>query len=153
MYNNYLVYETLMHTFLTINYSVTSIYSVVNLPVIIRNPKSQPLDLTNNFTNVTLTCEADGASSYYWERQHGSIPPGTTGVNTSYLTIINLQLKDDGHYRCVAVNASGSTESEYAKLTLKRMDVYIHCIIVKFLKCIMINTVLCKTKAPRVQKR
>ena len=74
--------------------------------------------------------EVDGASSYYWERQHGSIPPKATGVNTSNLTIINLQLKDAGYYRCVAVNGSGSTKSEYAKLTLVGMDVcictYVH---------------------------
>ena len=74
--------------------------------------------MKNNFTNVSLTCEADGASSYKWERQHGSIPSSAIGVNTSNLTIVNLQLKDAGYYRCVAINGSGSTESEYAKLTL-----------------------------------
>ena len=91
------------------------------MPVIIKNPKSQSVNLKNNFTNVSFTCEADGRSSYYWQRQHGSIPPGAIGVNTSNLTIVNLQLKDVGYYQCVAVNGSGSTESEYAKLTLAGM--------------------------------
>ena len=77
---------------------------------------------------MLFSCEVDGASSYYWERQNDSIPPGATGVNTSNLTIVNLQSKDAGYYRCVAVNGSGSTESEYAKLTLTRMDVYIQCV-------------------------
>ena len=96
-------------------------FTVVNLPVIISDPKSTLVYLKSNFTNVSFTCEADGASSYYWERQHGSIPPGASGVNTSNLTIINLKLKDSGYYRCVAVNGSGSFESQYAKLTLKGM--------------------------------
>ena len=77
--------------------------------------------LKNIFTNVLFTCEADGASSYYWKRQHASIPPGATGVNTSNLTIVNLEPKDAGYYQCIAVNGSGSTESEYAKLTLAGM--------------------------------
>ena len=93
-------------------------FTVVNLPVINSNPKSTLVNLKSNFTNVSFTCEADGASSYYWERQHGSIPPDATGVNTSNLTIVNLELKDAGYYRCVALNDSGSVESQYAKLTL-----------------------------------
>ena len=77
--------------------------------------------LKNVFTNVLFTCEADGASSYYWERQNGIIPSGATGVNTNNLTITNLQLKDTGYYQCIAINGSGSTQSEYAKLTLAGM--------------------------------
>ena len=30
-------------------------------------------------TNVLLTCEADGASSYNWERQNDVIPSDSTG--------------------------------------------------------------------------
>ena len=53
-------------------------------------------------------------SSYYWERQHGIIPPSAIGVNTSILTLINLQLEDIGDYRCVATNGSGISKSYYA---------------------------------------
>ena len=70
---------------------------------------------------MSFTCEADGASSYYWERQHGSLPLDATGINTSNLTIVNLQLKDAGNYRCIAVNGSGSTESKYVTLSLAGM--------------------------------
>ena len=76
------------------------------------------LGLKSNFTNISLTCEAKGAASYYWERQHGSIPSSAIGVNSSVLTLSNLQLKDSGYYRCVTVNGGGSTKSKYAKLTL-----------------------------------
>jgi len=93
-------------------------YSVENLPVIIKNPINTLVSLQNDNSNISLTCEADGASSYYWQRQHGSIPSSATGINTNNLTIVNLQLKDAGYYRCVAINDIGSTESEYATLTL-----------------------------------
>ena len=66
--------------------------------------------------SVSLTCEADGATSYNWERQNGSIPSGATGVNTNTLTIINLTPEDAGNYRCVATNEGGNTSSNYASL-------------------------------------
>ena len=91
---------------------------VVNPPVIVKHPMDEGFQLFTNFTNHTLTCEADGASSYYWEKQNDVIPSDSTGMNTNTLTLINLQPKDAGNYRCVATNASGSSESNYAHLTI-----------------------------------
>ena len=76
------------------------------------------INLVNVNTNVSLTCEADGTSSYNWERQNDVIPSDSTGVNTYTLTLINLQPEDAGNYRCVATNASGSSESNYASLII-----------------------------------
>ena len=76
------------------------------------------IQLYSNFVNHTLTCEADGALSYNWERQDGNISSDSTGVNTNTLTLINLQPEDAGNYLCVATNASGSSESNYAHLTI-----------------------------------
>ena len=87
------------------------------------HPIDAVIQLYSNFTNHTLTCEADGASSYSivlynWERQDGNISSDSTEVNTNTLTLINLQPEDAGNYRCVATNASGSSQSNYANLTI-----------------------------------
>ena len=76
------------------------------------------INLVNDSSNVLLTCEADGASSYNWERQNDVIPSDSTGVDTNTLTLIILQPEDAGNYRCVATNASGSSESNYAILII-----------------------------------
>ena len=76
------------------------------------------ITLLSNYTNVSLTCEAHGTSSYNWERQNGVIPSDSTGVNTNTLTLINLQPEDAGNYRCVATDADGSTQSNYAAVAI-----------------------------------
>ena len=98
-------------------YSDVLIY-IGTLPVITQHPMNMTINLVNNITNASLTCEADGASSYNWERQNYVIPSDSVGVNTNTLTLINLQPEDAGNYRCVATNASGSSESNYANLTI-----------------------------------
>jgi len=91
---------------------------LLGVPPVITPLMNSAIDLINNNTNVSLTCEADGATSYNWERQSGNIPSSATGVNTNTLTIINLRPQDAGNYRCVATNDSGSSESNYARLTI-----------------------------------
>ena len=88
---------------------------VVAPPVITIHPKDTVIQLHSNYT---LTCEADGALSCNWERQDDVIPSDSTGVSTNTLTLINLQPEDAGNYRCVATNASGSSFSNYANLTI-----------------------------------
>ena len=91
---------------------------LVTPPVITMHPISKKIELFTNFTNHTLICEAEGALSYNWERQNGTIPSDSTGVNTNTITLINLQPKDAGNYRCVATNAGGSSASDYANLII-----------------------------------
>ena len=71
----------------------------------------------DNF-NYSLICNADGATSFNWGRQSGSIPSGATRVNTNTLTITNVTPEDAGNYRCVATNASGSSVSNYSTLII-----------------------------------
>ena len=87
-------------------------------PVITQQPVDKIITLLSNYTNVSLTCEADEVSSYNWEKQNGAIPSDSTGVNTNTLTLINLQPEDTGKYRCVATNIVGRSESNYAAITI-----------------------------------
>ena len=103
------------------------------MPRFIKHPMSQVIDLRSNFTNITLTCKTDGVSSYYWERQDDGIPSGAIGVNSSSLTLINLQLKDAGQYRCVATNNDGSTKSDYAVLILRGTYIFISASMIQML--------------------
>ena len=91
------------------------------MPLITENPVSTFVELKDNITNVFFTCKAEGAQSYYWYKQHSEISSNTNGVNTSNLTIVNVQLKDAGLYRCVAINGSGNSSSKYATLSFKGM--------------------------------
>ena len=102
------------------------VYCAGNLPVITENPVSTFVELKDNITNVFFTCKAEGAQSYYWQKQHGEIPSNTKGINTSNLTIVNVQLNHAGNYRCVAINGSGNTSSKYATLSFKGMYVVIY---------------------------
>ena len=76
------------------------------------------IQLITNFTNHTLTCKADKASSYRWEKENDVIPSDSTGVHTNRLTLINLQPEDAGNYQCVATNAIGTSKSDYAIITI-----------------------------------
>ena len=87
-------------------------------PHFTHHPQDQVVRLLTNNYNLSIYCEADGALSYYWRRQHGAIPSNTTGINTNKLTFINMQSKHAGSYQCVATNASGNSYSDYATLTI-----------------------------------
>jgi len=85
-------------------------------PKITTHPSSQVVTASSDTDHLSLTCEAIGATSYYWERQDGSIPSGATGVNTDTLTIVNLTPEDAGSYRCVVSSDSEVDYSNYAEI-------------------------------------
>ena len=87
-------------------------------PKITTHPSSQVVTISSTTDHLSLTCEAIGAMSYYWERQDGSIPAGATGVKSETLTIVNLTPDDAGNYRCVVSNDSDVGFSNYAEITV-----------------------------------
>ena len=65
---------------------------------------------------LSLTCQAAGVTSYYWERQNGGIPSGATGVDSKTLTLVNLTPEDAGNYRCVVSDGINKSFSDYATI-------------------------------------
>ena len=100
----------------------------VDPPTISRHPTNMTVKLENSTTMVSLRCEANGATSYNWERQSGSIPSRATWINTNTLTIINLQIKDAGYYRCVAINNNGQRYSKYCRIIINGTNKSNSCI-------------------------
>ena len=102
-------------------YSNQTCHTRVGSSSIILHPSNILLYLNKKTNNLTLTCVAKKPSAYYWERQNGKIPPSAIGVHTNTLTLINVQPKDVGNYRCVAftclINCSRSF-SDYAAVTV-----------------------------------
>ena len=99
-------------------------YLLLVQPIFTTSPISQRIILTTNNHNLSLNCEADGATSYNWEKQSGNIPSGAIGANTNRLTIINLQPEGAGSYRCVAkCTFNGDSYSSYALLTITGMRI------------------------------
>ena len=82
-------------------------------PLIHTLPSDEIVIVNDDFTNVTLTCMAYGASAYSWERENGTISSNAKGINTSTLLLHNVTPEDSGRYRCVAVNSNGYVFSNY----------------------------------------
>ena len=96
-------------------------YFCVAPPQIIFHPLDKIIRINNDSTSVAFTCVANGASSYFWLRDIGSIPSNVveTKTNTSILTLHNILPSYSARYQCVAENKHGRTYSNYAMLTIE----------------------------------
>ena len=91
---------------------------------------AHPIDvLTNNGSNVTFSCEAFSyvSTNFTWLRNGDVIDEIPTIIITTNnnahvyittLTILSVQLPDDGNYVCRAVNREGEVLSNAATLTV-----------------------------------
>ena len=81
---------------------------------------------------LTLTCITNEATSYYWEKENGSIPYDTIGVNSPNLTLIDVQTEDSGNYRCAVTDKCNITKySDYVAVTIVEgnpLSIFIYCI-------------------------
>ena len=91
-------------------------------PQITIHPANRLFEVNNDTTNVQFTCMAEGATSYYWEKEDSNIPSNALGKNSNSLLLVNVKLSDSGQYRCAAVNPHGTNFSNYAEITIKGME-------------------------------
>jgi len=87
-------------------------------PTITAHPRSVAVTISNENESLSLTCDAEIAVLYCWERQDGNIPYGATGVDSNTLTLTNLMPTHAGNYRCVVSSKSGSNFTDYATVTI-----------------------------------
>ena len=121
MANFHAVYK---HTWLATMY----IFLLGTPPYITQHPTNKAISLYNNTTNLSISCVAEGATSFMWQLQyHYDIPSyiattiyvnSGTIVNTSVLVFVNLQPNYTGNYQCLAKNDSGTSHSPFATVTI-----------------------------------
>jgi len=88
-------------------------------PQITINPSDKTVQVNNRSTSVTFTCMANGALSYYWQKDNVTIASNAEGIRNNILMLHNIQPTINGCYRCVAVNDHGRTYSNPAMLIVK----------------------------------
>jgi len=86
-------------------------------PTITTHPNSKTVTITSDSECLSLTCEAKGASSYYWEKENGDISYGT-GVDSNTLTVFDLTPFHAGNYRCVVCSGCDNNFSNYATISI-----------------------------------
>lgn len=112
-------HNTLMNFYNLLSLEAVSQYWCIEPPVIISHP-TPVLNMVMNSTSI-LSCQADSSLrlKYYWTKNNVII----VDSNSQSYTLTNVQPKDEGEYRCVAVNDAGSSTSlpAVARMTFKPM--------------------------------
>ncbi|MGZ4971925.1 MAG: immunoglobulin domain-containing protein, partial [Limisphaerales bacterium] len=75
-----------------------------------------PLNVTNNVgSNVTFTVTASGGTGlqYHWYYNDTTLIPWATAAS---MTLTNIQMTDDGFYKCVVTNTTATNTSDTAYL-------------------------------------
>ena len=56
--------------------------------------------------------------AYTWIKKDDVLPSRAQGVNSPYLTIINVRPKDSGDYQCIVSNSTGRIASKFATVKI-----------------------------------
>ena len=103
-------------------YIIILSYPVIPPPQPAIHPINETVISLNDVTSYTLTCVADGATSYKWEKYpYGYVPLNisTTRRKFNELTLVNILPHYEGSYRCLAINGSGSSYSSFTTVTIE----------------------------------
>lgn len=78
------------------------------------------MELTDNNSTLLMKCLSYKINfDFKWEKKNNKLPVRAQGVNSQQLTIINLNPKDSGEYRCIVSNSTGILASDYLLVTIK----------------------------------
>ena len=78
------------------------------------------VNLTVNNFNLTMKCIPDHNHlqyTYTWIKKN-KLPSRAQGINSSWLTIVNLKPEDSGDYQCVVSNKTGKISSKFSTLNI-----------------------------------
>ena len=96
----------------------------VEPPIITTHPREIKDTVPGNL--VTFTIQATGTEPLYYQWEHkigdGSEVERFSGANSSTLTIPSVQKSNEGSYYCTVSNYAGSMMSEYATLTVGKLN-------------------------------
>ena len=78
------------------------------------------MELTDNNSTLLMKCLSYKINfDFKWEKKNNKLPIRAQGMNSQQLTIINLNPKDSGEYRCIVSNSTGILASDYLLVTIK----------------------------------
>jgi hypothetical protein len=88
-------------------------------PTITQHPSNQTVD-EGQTAQFTVAATGSGTLSYQWQKGTTNLSNGgdISGATSTTLSIANCEEADEGNYRCVVTNEGGSTNSNYASLTV-----------------------------------
>ena len=103
---------------ITNNYgSLTSspaLLAVIDIPPTITSQPANCTDLAGRTANFSVTASGTAPLNYQWQFKGTNVDGGTNAL----LTLINIQMNNEGPYQAVVTNAYGSVTSSVATLTL-----------------------------------
>ena len=107
--------------FLIVGVAITPRVVVANSPVYLN---------TNTFNLLVKCIPYEANFNYLWEKRNDDLPARAKGIQSPYMTIVNLTPEDSGEYRCIMSNSTGKIFSDFTELIAKGI---LHCICLQIL--------------------